>query len=458
MNAQRPPDDGGSDPELYELVELARGLAGASTGYLLRLTAGVPVVVAVAGDQRPDVHLAYAPMVMAEGSPLVVPATGVEPPAIGVAAWAGVPVTDPRGRVVGLLVVCGGTPLPRLADVLPSLEALGQAVAARWERQATDSELVRSDPLPRGLDGPLPTVLARRAPADPADEEQLVERLLRTALRDRELVVHYQPVVDLSSRVTVGVEALVRLRLPDGRLLLPDRFIPVAERCGLIGALGGQVRRTAMTTVAHWRRELPIGRELTLSVNLSALELAQSGLLRDVTDELADSGLDPTALNLELTESAFLATGSGREDLVGALRRLGVKIYLDDFSTGFSSLGYLRRLPVDGLKLDRSFVADLGQGTQPRAVTGALVRLAGRLGVRLIAEGVETEQQAEMLGDDGCLLGQGFLFARPGPANRVRRVALAGSAPAALVLPRERRTLRRRSIRGDDDGGRTVLR
>ena len=458
MTAERPPVDGGSDPELFELVELARGLAGASTGYLLRLTAGVPVVVAVAGEQRPDVHLAYAPMVMAAGSPLVVPATGVEPPAIGVAAWAGVPVTGPRRGVVGLLVVCGGRPLPRLADVLPSLEALGQAVAARWERQAADNGSYRSDPLPRGLDGPLPTVLARRAPADPAEEEQLVERLLRTALRQRELVVHYQPVVDLSSRLTVGVEALVRLRLPDGRLLLPDRFIPVAERCGLIGALGGQVRRTAMTTVAHWRRELPVGRELTLSVNLSALELTQAGLLRDVAEELADSGLEPTALNLELTESAFLATGSGHEDLLGALHRLGVKIYLDDSGTGFSSLGYLRRLPVDGLKLDRSFVADLGQGTQPRAVTGALVRLAAQLGVRLIAEGVETEQQAEMLGDDGCLHGQGFLFARPGPANRVRRMALAGSAPAAPALPRERRTLGRRSSTGDDDGGRTVLR
>lgn len=454
MTAERPAVDGGSDPELFELVELARGLAGASTGYLLRLTAGVPVVVAVAGDRRPDDHLAYAPMVMAAGSPLVVPATGVEPPAIGVAAWAGVPVTDPRSRVVGLLVVCGGRPLPRLAESLPSLEALGQVVAARWERHASDEAPLGSGPLPRGLDGPL----ARRPPADPAEEEQLVERLLRTALRDRELVVHYQPVVDLSSRLTIGVEALVRLRLPDGRLLPPDRFIPVAERCDLIGALGGQVRRTAMTTVAQWRRELPIGRELTLSVNLSALELVQAGLLRDVTDELADSGLDPTALNLELTESAFLAPGSAHEDLLAELHRLGVKIYLDDFGTGFSSLGYLRRLPVDGLKLDRSFVADLGQGTQPRAVTGALVRLAEQLGMRLVAEGVETEQQAEMLGDDGCLHGQGFLFARPGPANRVRRMALAGSAPAAPVVARERGTLRRPSIDGDEDGGRTVLR
>ncbi len=460
MNAVRPLGGaGGSDSELVELAELARGLAGASTGYLVRLAAGVPVVVAVAGQRRPDVHLAYAAMVMAEGTPLVVPATGVEAPAVGVASWAGVPLINPRGRVMGLLVVCGATPLPRLAESLPSLEALAQTVVTRWERRAgVDAPVRSSGPMEEGLDGAPLAVLGRRAPTDPAEEGELVERLLRSALRGRELVVHYQPVVDLASRVTVGVEALVRLRLPDGRLLLPDRFIHVAERCDLIGVLGGQVRRTAMTTVATWRRELPVGRELTLSVNLSALELSQPDLLHQVAEELADSGLDPVALNLELTESAFLAPGSGHEELLRALHRLGVRIYLDDFGTGFSSLGYLRRLPVDGLKLDRSFVGDLVHGTQPRAVTGALVRLARQLGVRLIAEGVETEQQAAMLGDDGCLLGQGFLFARPGPANRVKRMALSGAAPAAPGLPRQLRPPARRPVRSEDDEGRTLLR
>jgi EAL domain-containing protein (putative c-di-GMP-specific phosphodiesterase class I) len=423
-------DDGGSDAQLVELVELARGLAGATTGYLLRLTAGVPVAVAVAGERRPDTHLAYAAMVMAEGAALVVPATGVEPPEVAVASWAGVPLADRRGRVIGLLVVCGTTPLPRLAESLAPLEALAQTVVARWEHPGSSDTADPSEE-PRAPQRDVAALPGRRPPAAPTDERAIVERLLRIALRERELVVHYQPVVDLGSRITVGVEALVRLRLPDGRLLLPDRFLSVAEDCDLIGVLGGQVRRTAMTTVATWRRELPTGRELTLSVNLSARELSQPDLLKQVAEELADTGLDPAALNLELAETAFLTPASGHEELLVALHDLGVRIHLDDFGTGVSPLGYLRRLPVDGLKLGRSFVGDLDLGTRPRAVTGALVRLAGQLGVRLIAEGVETEQQASMLGEDGCLLGQGFLFARPGPANRVRRMALSAAAPAA---------------------------
>jgi len=240
-------------------------------------------------------------------------------------------------------------------------------------------------------------------PVDMHDDLQ-VERLLRTALDEHSLVVHYQPVVGLASRGVVGVEALVRLRGPDGALVPPDRFIAIAERAGLIVALGDQVRRTAMATVAQWKRDLPPGRSLALGVNLSVHELAAPGLVENVRDALECTGFPPGSLNLEITESAFVDEGRGHEDVLAQLRGLGAKLYIDDFGTGFSSLSYLRRFPVDGLKIDRTFVGDLLSGPQPAAVTAAIVHLAHELGVHVVAEGVETEQQAKALAGHGCRL------------------------------------------------------
>ena len=262
-------------------------------------------------------------------------------------------------------------------------------------------------------------------PTDPTDDGQ-VERLLRDALDDGALVVHYQPVVDLTARDVVGVEALVRLRAHDGTLVPPDRFIPIAERCGLIAALGDQVRRTAMQTVAAWKTALPHDVELGLGVNLSVHELEQPGLVASLRSALDESGLDPVSLNLEITESAFLEEGRGHEGVLAELRSLGPKLFIDDFGTGFSSLSYLRRFPVDGLKIDRTFVGDLLSGPQPRAVTGAIVHLAQELGVHVVAEGVETEQQADLLTGHGCGLAQGYLFSRPVPAEEACALLVPG--------------------------------
>ena len=277
-------------------------------------------------------------------------------------------------------------------------------------------------------------------PIDTRDDLQ-VERLLRTALDEGSLVVHYQPVVGLASRGVVGVEALVRLRGPDGALVPPDRFIAIAERVGLIGALGDQVRRSAMATVAEWKQHLPPERSLGLGVNLSVHELADPGLVDSVRDALERSGLPAAALNLEITESAFVEEGRGHEAVLAELRGLGAKLYIDDFGTGFSSLSYLRRFPVDGLKIDRTFVGDLLNGPQPAAVTAAVVHLAHELGVHVVAEGVETEQQAQALTGHGCRLGQGYLFARPQAADVVEPLLLpaprlpSDRAPEATSVP-----------------------
>ncbi len=265
---------------------------------------------------------------------------------------------------------------------------------------------------------------------DPTDDLQ-VEHLLREALDDGALVVHYQPVVALPGRQLVGVEALVRLRAPDGSLVPPDRFIPIAERCGLIGALGDQVRRVSMATVAAWKRQLPAGQSFGLGVNLSVHELDQVGLVDSLRSALLDSGLDPAALNLEITESAFLEEGRGHELVLAQLRALGTKLFIDDFGTGCSSLSYLRRFPVDGLKIDRTFVGDLLSGPQPQAVTGAILHLAQELGVHVVAEGVESEQQATLLGRHGCRLAQGYLFSRPVSADEARQLLLP--APRAAL-------------------------
>lgn len=338
--------------------------------------------------------------------------------ALGVADRLGRSLTDPVGAPSGLVGASSGLAFcaaGRDDDAVDAVTLLARAERAAQvaRRRGTGTFHVHRDAVP----------------VDTSDDAH-VERLLRTALDERSLVVHYQPVVGLSSRGVVGVEALVRLRGPGGSLVPPDRFIAIAERAGLIGALGDQVRRTAMTTVAQWKRELPADRTLNLGVNLSVRELGEDGLVASVRAALADSGLPPEALSLEITESAFMDEGRGHEQVLAELRGLGPKLFIDDFGTGFSSLSYLRRFPVDGLKIDRTFVGDLLSGPQPAAVTAAIVHLAQELGVHVVAEGVETEQQAEVLVGHGCRLAQGYLFSRPQPAEAVQPLLLPVPRPA----------------------------
>lgn len=248
-------------------------------------------------------------------------------------------------------------------------------------------------------------------------QDARTEVLLRRALDDATFETHYQPLYDLAARQVIGVEALARVPDGDGGYLSPDDFIPVAEKCGLIGRVGETVLRHASRQVAAWKQSLG-DVEFGVGVNLSVSQLEDPQLVDRVQAALNDSGLSPGALVLELTESVF--SDSGEHTIVlGRLRELGVKLLIDDFGTGHSSLSYLRRFDIDGLKIDRSFVADLTDGGRDGRVTRAIVRLALDLGVTAVAEGIETEEQLATVQRLGCELGQGFLMSRPVPADQV---------------------------------------
>ncbi len=262
-------------------------------------------------------------------------------------------------------------------------------------------------------------------------EAARIERLLRGALDRDELTVHYQPVVALDTGALVGTEALARLRDRDGAMVPPSAFIPVAERCGLIGRLGDAVLHQAVHQTAAWKRLLRDDHEFAVGVNVSVRQLGQPALLDSVRSELSSSGLPADALVLELTESVF-SDADEHIDMLAALRRLGPRLTIDDFGTGSSSLSYLRRFVVDCVKVDRSFVADLGDDRNDR-VTRAVVQMAVQLGLPVIAEGIETVEQLSVLRALGCRLGQGYLLARPMPADEITRLLRRG--PRALRAP-----------------------
>jgi EAL domain-containing protein (putative c-di-GMP-specific phosphodiesterase class I) len=229
--------------------------------------------------------------------------------------------------------------------------------------------------------------------------------------------VAYQPQVELSSGRCVGAEALVRWHHPERGYVPPDVFIPVAEDSDLVIALGRSVLRRACTDAAGWIAALPADHAFEIAVNLSVRQLEHPDLVAEVGEALRSAGLDPTRLVVEVTESVFLDdTGLGIEAL-RQLRELGVRVALDDFGTGYSSLGYLQRFAVDILKIDRRFVSSLNPGDGRPELAAAIVGLARSLHLDVVAEGIEEATQTRRLRELGCTVGQGFLFARPGPAS-----------------------------------------
>jgi diguanylate cyclase (GGDEF)-like protein len=237
------------------------------------------------------------------------------------------------------------------------------------------------------------------------------ESALRRALERGELRLHYQPEVDLETGDIAGFEALVRWEHPLRGLLHPSAFIPLAEETGLIVGIGEWVLREACTEAAGWPAPL------TLSVNLSARQLAQHDLVAVVRRALSETGTDPAKLCLEITESAVMESGAATTAQLRALKSLGVRLAIDDFGTGFSSLAHLRRFPVDVLKIDGTFVSGLGREPQDASIAAAVISLAHALDLKTVAEGVETDEQLSILKQLGCDLGQGYLFARPRPAD-----------------------------------------
>jgi diguanylate cyclase (GGDEF)-like protein/PAS domain S-box-containing protein len=239
-----------------------------------------------------------------------------------------------------------------------------------------------------------------------------LETDLRVAVERHELVVHYQPLLELSTRMIVGFEALVRWRHPEWGLLQPDRFIPIAEQSGMIVPIDRWVLLTACHQLAQWQRRFPGPPELVMSVNLSVKELDDPKLVEGVRSALEATGIKPASLALEVTENVFIERPDAAKDVLMQLSTLGVQICIDDFGTGYSSLGYLGRFPVGRLKIDRLFIGRMGRGGDS-AIVRAIVDLARNLGVEVVAEGIENQSQLNELRKIHCELGQGFLFSAP---------------------------------------------
>ncbi|MFY1634051.1 putative bifunctional diguanylate cyclase/phosphodiesterase [Solwaraspora sp. WMMB335] len=254
----------------------------------------------------------------------------------------------------------------------------------------------------------------------PALHVGLVRRMelravLERAVPETDFSVEYQPIVDLATGGAVGMEALLRWRHPTLGLLHPDQFIEVAEETGLIEPIGDWVLRQAVVAAARWQADLPSGGAPYVSVNVSARQFRAAGFTAKVRREIAAAGLAAGALTLELTESVLLDGDNEVWPDLTRLREIGVRMAIDDFGTGFSSLSYLRQLPIDVLKIDRSFTADMACSPRQRSLVDGIIRLAHTLELDVVAEGIETVADRNLLSDLGCGFGQGFLFSRPLP-------------------------------------------
>lgn len=250
-----------------------------------------------------------------------------------------------------------------------------------------------------------------------------MEQRLRQALERNEFRVFYQPQIDLVSGRMTGVEALLRWQPQDGSLVPPAHFIPMAEETGLIIPIGEWVLRTACAQCKAWHEAGQGG--LRVAVNLSARQFQQAGLHDMVAGVLRDSGLDPACLELELTESIAMQNAAEAAASLRDLKGMGVQISIDDFGTGYSSLGYLKRFPIDKLKIDQSFVAGIAEDTNDAAITMMVITMAHSLGLRVIAEGVETREQLEFLKMYCCNEVQGYLLSPPLPAEEFERLLAA---------------------------------
>ncbi len=272
---------------------------------------------------------------------------------------------------------------------------------------------------------------------DDDPERLMLETALRHALRDEQLQLHYQPQVDLNQGHIVGVEALLRWEHPTLGSIAPNRFIPIAEETGLIVAIGDWVLRRAIEQAAAWQRAgLP---PLRMAVNLSARQLLQPDLARRIEGMLAASGLDPRLFGVEVTESMLICNFDQAVQHLRTLRALGVEVSLDDFGTGYSSLSYLRRLPVDVVKIDRSLVPDVTAPAEDVSITRAIITMAHRLQMKVLAEGVESEGQAALLAANRCDQMQGYWFSAALPAAAVESMLRDGRQIDPTLLGRRSR-------------------
>ena len=271
-----------------------------------------------------------------------------------------------------------------------------------------------------------------RKMSDRAAERLALETDLRHALEQNEFRVFYQPIVRLHDESIYEVEALIRWEHPEHGLIPPGRFIPIAEETGLIVPIGLWVLRESCRQVQAWREQFP-DEQIGLSVNLSGRQFQHPELVEDVSRVLAETRLDPTALELEVTESVMMQDIDAAVEMLQQLKRLGLRVAVDDFGTGYSSLAQLRRLPVDVLKVDRSFIERLTESSEDEAIVRSVISLAESLNLDTIGEGIETFEQLGVLRSLHCRHGQGYYFARPVPGDAMEAVLNAGRAGRVLA-------------------------
>jgi len=240
-----------------------------------------------------------------------------------------------------------------------------------------------------------------------------LESDLRRAVDRSEFYIDYQPIVRLDGGMLVGFEALVRWQHPERGLISPDNFIAVAEETGSIVPIGQWVLLQACLQMKRWQEKHPSVSPLSISVNLSGRQFGHTNLLEQITQILNSTGLDPRTLKLEITESIVMENVESTARTLEKLRKLGVELSIDDFGTGYSSLSYLHRLPIDTLKIDRSFVSRIGENNENKEIVRTIIMLAQNLGMGVIAEGVETKEQFDLLRELDCQCVQGFLMSRP---------------------------------------------
>ena len=275
---------------------------------------------------------------------------------------------------------------------------------------------------------------------------------------DDEFFLVYQPQIDLRSGRACGVEALLRWRDPTRGVVSPSEFIPIAEESGMIQALGARVLRDACRQVMQWHKQNML---LRLSVNLSVQQLQHESWLSVVEEALSSTGLPPHYLDLEITESVIITHPERAVATLMRLKQMGVSITVDDFGTGYSSLSYLARLPIQGVKIDQRFVRGLEQNRNDEAITQAIIALSHSLGLRVIAEGVETAAQLDYLKRHGCEEAQGFFIARPLEAPELRnwwRTTEAEHTAARPAGPLDRGGMTRRTLPSTVRGFVVVLR
>jgi EAL domain-containing protein (putative c-di-GMP-specific phosphodiesterase class I) len=250
--------------------------------------------------------------------------------------------------------------------------------------------------------------------------------LLR-AVENQEFVLYFQPIYEMASGDLAGVEALIRWQHPDRGLVPPDQFIPLAEETGLIVPMGKWALEEACRQALTLQRALPRpARPLTMAVNLSAKQLQEPELVRDLAEILRETGLQPDSLHVEITESVMMADTEFSVARLKELKMLGVRLAVDDFGTGYSSLNYIRRFPIDVLKIDKSFIDGITDEGEVSALTEAILQLSKILRLHAVAEGIETRGQLDRLLELDCEMGQGYLFARPLERAAIERLVASG--------------------------------